>query len=845
MENHKNNVVSEPDDWRAIDGIGATIAQALPKIGLSQYADMAATTPEELSQHLRDQANIAISPKTIRNKDWIGQAKNLAKEANRQAAVSQLGSGKWVEHAYFTLKFEYTLGEAGQQVWRIWIYREQDGGAEVIVPNVMEPAGWVNWIMAHANLPFAWQPLQPQTERVMEMVAGVEAVPEIEAMATSESSVIKTTDAITLMRGGEKLTFKKVPDTFAVRLKEGQATNERMLNAVVGEVAAAVKHVDTKPLEQMDLFQMETASELETTMDKMRQAPATDVVTHVYTLDATPSAAVIPTGTITIQFKPDVAKEKKETLLAEFGLDIVEALDFIPGGYTVSLTDASRENPLKIATKLQDHPEVELAEPDLSVPPAYSYKPVDSLYVQQWHLNNMGNDTGLKAGADVKAEAAWDITRGDRKITICIIDDGFDLSHPEFNLPDKIVAGRDFGENDFDPTPVFSGNNHGTACAGVALAEENGEGVVGLAPRCSLMPLRWGDLSDNAVVAYFQYAIDHGADVISCSWSARPWNFPLSAKMKGIIHKAATQGRGGKGCVILFAAGNEERPLNGSKNGRISHQGFALHPDVIAVAASNSLDQHASYSNYGPEVALCAPSCGSPGWRIVTTDRLGTQGYKSGDYTFSFGGTSSATPLAAGLAALILSKNNQLTSAEVKQIMMETADKIGEEHGQYVNGHSPLFGHGRINAQRALQRVAELMNEEPPADKQPPPPVKLTVETAVSTVRIREVTGSTPLGDKQLQTAVSFVLTGDDAPAAANSQLPYRVDVAIFMPNNEQSPASAGFIEGVLKPQQLGYSHQILSPMLPTGSYSLQIQIKLTQPSGTESTQTNQYKLTI
>jgi hypothetical protein len=127
---------------------------------------------------------------------------------------------------------------------------------------------------------------------------------------------------------------------------------------------------------------------------------------------------------------------------------------------------------------------------------------------------------------------------------------------------------------------------------------------------------------------------------------------------------------------------------------------------VIAVAASNSQDLRSSYSNFGPELAVCAPSSGSPGRRIVTTDRRGTSGYSADDYTNDFGGTSSATPLAAGLAALILSVNPGLTSAQVRRIMMDTADKIDQANGQYVNGHSPLYGHGRINAHKAVSLAA-------------------------------------------------------------------------------------------------------------------------------------------
>lgn len=515
-------------------------------------------------------------------------------------------------------------------------------------------------------------------------------------------------DKIKLKRGRKEVTFKKLPGHFAVRLKQGKASDEMALESSCGRPKKEVKHVDSATPEKMEIFAVKEAADLEETTSQLRKAPASDVVTHMYAVDDTPGGAVIPTGTMTIQFKADVKTKEREKILAEFGLEVVEDLDFLPHGYTVRLTDASKENPLKIAAKLQKRKEIETAEPDLSFQISFKHEPIDTLYREQWHLKNRGDKVGLAEGADVKAEEAWEYTMGSREITVCVMDDGFDLEHPAFNAPGKIVAPRDFGQEDFDPNPVYGDDNHGTACAGVAIAEQNGVGVVGLAPGCSFMPVRTsGWLSDQSIVDLFQYAIDNHADVISCSWSASAENFPLSTKMHAIIHKAATQARSnGKGCVILFAAGNENSPLDEEKDGRIFHQGFALHPDVIAVAASNSLDKRSSYSNYGPELALCAPSNGYPGRGIVTTDRRGLKGYSSSDYTYDFGGTSSSTPLAAGLAALILSVSSDLTSAEVKQIMMETADKIDSENGQYVDGHSPWYGHGRINAQKAVALVA-------------------------------------------------------------------------------------------------------------------------------------------
>jgi subtilisin family serine protease len=638
-------------------------------------------------------------------------------------------------------------------------------------------------------------------------------------------------DEIQLKRGNREVTFSKIPDTFAVRLKQGRATNEAALEASLGRPIVEVRHVDSATPEKMEIFAVEEAAAMEETVDELRKSPSADVVSHVYTLDETPGGAVIPTGTMTIQFKPNVAKIKQEELLAEFGLEVVEDLDFLPNGYTVRLTQASPENPLKIAAKLQQRAEIEVAEPDLSFQVSLKYVPTASLYQEQWHLRNRGDRLGLAAGADVKAEEAWEYTRGKREITICIIDDGFDLGHPKFNVSGKIIAPRDFGQNDFDPNPGFANDNHGTACAGVALAEDNGVGVVGLAPDCALMPVRMSEwLSDNAVVDYFRYAIEHGADVISCSWSAEAWNFPLSVKMQAIIHQAATEGRSNrKGCVILFAAGNETRPLDGVKDGQISHQGFALHPDVIAVAASNSFDKGAWYSNYGPEITICAPSSGYPGRSIVTTDRRGQSGYTSGDYTFSFGGTSSATPLAAGLAALILSANSDLTSSEVREIMMETADKIDEANGQYVNGHSPFYGHGRINAHRALQRVLELSTdiEEPEENGADNGETVLDILA----VRLSRIGPSSGFPERRLMAEVRLKISGTGAEALAADQVPFRIDISTRDLEGVVPHRLVASKQGQLQPHVFEYASQLEFPIPEVGRYELESVVRLLPPA--------------
>jgi len=507
-----------------------------------------------------------------------------------------------------------------------------------------------------------------------------------------------------LKRGGREVVFKENKSQFGVRLQQGHAASDAELRSTTGRPVDNVRHVARVRAENIDVFAV-PPGELDSTMTDLRNAPATSVVTHTYTMEGDPNV-LVPTGAITVQFKPGVPDEQREAILAKHGLEIVRDLDFLANGYTVRLTTSSTENPLKIAAKLQKEATIATAEPDFSFQRALKMSvPTDTEYPQQWHLRNRGDQLGLVAGADCKAEGAWEITLGTRNIVVCVIDDGFDVAHPDFASSGKIVSPRDFGQNDTDPNPVASTDNHGTSCAGVAIADRNGTGVVGLAPGCAFMPVRMAEwLSDDTVVAMFQHAMDRGADVISCSWSAAAPYFPLSTKMTAILTKVATQGRrNGKGCVILFAAGNENAPLDATKDGVRYHQGFALHPNVIAVAASNSLDKRSDYSNFGPHIAICAPSSGSPGRRVVTTDRQGAAGYGSSSYTDSFGGTSSSTPLTAGLAALVLSVDPNLTSAQVKRLIMDNADKIDTAGGDYnASGHSQFYGHGRINAAKTV-----------------------------------------------------------------------------------------------------------------------------------------------
>ncbi|HEY0044895.1 MAG TPA: S8 family serine peptidase [Allosphingosinicella sp.] len=447
-------------------------------------------------------------------------------------------------------------------------------------------------------------------------------------------------------------------------------------------------------------------------LDRIRRDSAVSVGTHVFELPDG-RGIYVPTGDVYVEFDPGLSDEVRQKLVDRYALTVKEARG--PDGLVLSVTPDS-PNPVKVAAGLQQEHGVAIAEPDLASRAAVKASAVlaDALLPEQWHLRNLGfhrnTNVGFVKGADARVLDAWSAanTRGSPAIVIAVIDDGFDLAHPDFARPGKIVHPWDFSRQSPDPRPG-SGDWHGTACAGVATGLMGGGAIVGAAPDCTLMPVRWGpDLSDAQVESWFDYVASRGAHVVSCSWGAENAWFPLSTRAYRAIEKCARQGRGGKGCVIVFAAGNANRDIYDPDGGSID--GFANHPDVIAVAASNSRDMRSNYSNFGDAISVCAPSSGAGGWGILTADVTdpangGQLGYATGDYTYDFGGTSSACPLVAGIAGLLLSIKPDLTASGVKALLERTARRLGDPASYDARGHSRHFGHGCVNALAAVQAL--------------------------------------------------------------------------------------------------------------------------------------------
>ncbi len=366
--------------------------------------------------------------------------------------------------------------------------------------------------------------------------------------------------------------------------------------------------------------------------------------------------------------------------------------------YLVELVSARHSSEvLEFISDLLLKEQVNWAHPDLLYPKQTRYIPNDPLFPDQWHLSS---DQSFR---HIHAPGAWSVSTGDNDITIAVIDDGIDVNHPEF--AGKLVFGRNVVNGTDDPSHTSSQGYHGTSCAGLAAAQgDNAVGVAGVAFDSKIMPVYLID--SNMTIAHeveaFEWAVQNGADVISNSWGPPDgvWqNYTLPDAVGQAIQYAVYEGREGKGIPVFWAAGNG--------NERTDLDGYASNPLVINVGASNFLGTRSSYSDFGETLDIVAPSSGE-GYGLVTTDR-------DGGYRNNFGGTSASAPIAAGVAALVLSEAEHLSWRGVKAILQHSADKIDIEKGLYnEHGFSPWYGYGKVNAASALELAAR-PSLEPPA----------------------------------------------------------------------------------------------------------------------------------
>lgn len=340
--------------------------------------------------------------------------------------------------------------------------------------------------------------------------------------------------------------------------------------------------------------------------------------------------------------------------------------------------------------------------------------------------NRTPNDTqysSLWGMPIINAPAAWDITTGSSSVVVAVIDTGIDYTHPD--LADNIATnsgeipgnGVDDDNNGFtddyygydfingDSNPIDD-HFHGTHCAGTIGAKgDNSRGVAGVAWSVKLLPVKvldsYGSGSLASVAAGMNYAVKRGVKIMSMSLGTSSYSSTLENAL--IAAKNA-------GVLVVAAAGND-----GHNSDVYPHYPSAsTQPNVLSIAASNSTDTLAYFSNWGRvSVDLAAP-----GQSILST-------YLGGQYAYA-SGTSMATPHVAGMAAMLLAVNPSLTYSQMKDILISTVDPIPAMAGTMVSG-------GRANLYKAVVKAREGVATPTPAPTSTPMPTATATPTPAPT----------------------------------------------------------------------------------------------------------------
>ena len=372
----------------------------------------------------------------------------------------------------------------------------------------------------------------------------------------------------------------------------------------------------------------------------------------------------------------------------DYNLRIVKRNSFLPLWHILSIIQESSQNALNIANELWESGNYAAAAPDLSSE-NIAFCTNDPLFSQQWGLYD-----NTHSGIDISACNAWNISTG-KNVKIAIVDSGIFNNHDD--LRDNILNELSYNsETNTSPYNGFWGP-HGTHCAGIAAAKGNNNiAIAGVAPDAKLISIYNSSIGgarsttlEDQLASGIGWAYTVGADVISCSWG----NVSQNLFLEDAIHNAFTLGRNGKGCVVVFATGNGAPNANG-----ISYPANC-NDTILTVGSIDSTGTRALSSQYGLELDLVAP-----GATIMSTT--------PDNRTDTLSGTSMACPHVAGVAALILQRNPELTVTQVNSIICRNAKKLS---GVSFNETKPdgtwnnEYGYGLVDAYNSLLDTPEIV----------------------------------------------------------------------------------------------------------------------------------------
>jgi len=394
-------------------------------------------------------------------------------------------------------------------------------------------------------------------------------------------------------------------------------------------------------------------------------------------------------GELLVRFRSGVSQRDKDTIIAAQNARRKKQLQGDSGVEKLELR--AGHDPKAAALEMLLNPQVQFAEPNFLIAKD-NLSPNDAQFSEQWALRNTGQNGG-GFGSDINASGAWTTTTGSAATVIAVIDSGIDFTHPDLANNQWTNAtpsssgdlhGWDFIQ---ESAEIKDEQGHGTAIAGIIAAEGNNSlGVSGVMWRASLMSLRvldntgTGDIA--AAVEAIDYASTHRAQVINLSWGTAG----DSVALKDAIARANR-----RNVVVVCSAGNGGRDLDANPYYPAS---FAL-PNLISVAATDNVDQLASWSNWG----IKKVSVAAPGTNLLTTQMGG--GY------WNVTGTSAAAPLVTGIAGLLKTFRPAADTRLIVRAISEGARQVASLSGKVSSG-------GVADAAGALAKIQGPAHQSPP-----------------------------------------------------------------------------------------------------------------------------------
>lgn len=348
-------------------------------------------------------------------------------------------------------------------------------------------------------------------------------------------------------------------------------------------------------------------------------------------------------------------------------------------------------------------------------------------YRGQWYLAN-----SAVPGRDVNILGAWARGYTGQGVVVGVVDDSVDIRHPDLSPNVSLTDSFDFGQNDADPSGVFTTDRHGTAVAGIIAARgDNGIGMSGGAPLASLAGLRVD--FPNQTVAMFVDATLYRSSGNNPTISVKNHSYgvvePWEPTPEDVVATAISSAAG---TIHVFSAGNGR----GGSGEDSNKKDIQKSPDAITVAALGSSGVFATYSNYGACVFVTAPSSSNRSGevRVPTTDREGSLGYNQSqadsdpmpdlDYTSSFGGTSASSPVVAGVMTLLKEANPAANTRFAKHVLARTSrmvdpndNTVSSDGGWRTNAagfkFNQNYGFGLVDAGAVVEMATRYLGVTP------------------------------------------------------------------------------------------------------------------------------------